>query len=305
MQLFLSLERNRSGFDHGTHLDTVVRQSEELRAAGLLIVQHPKQLGVWATAGALLAKSSRLQPLIAVSPDHTHPVTAYREAASLAALYGRPVGLNLIAGAGTGDADTPVSQRYARFQEFVTVVARLLVAGRISYAGETYRINDAGLTIDAASRALVWAVVAGSSPQAEQAAKCGLPRVTHYTPETRANPTWAVHVGIITRPSSRAAWSRARSLFPAEGSEQTPAPDAPAWARAITTSATEVTDDHVFFPTPFLSKARPYPYLVGSYQQIREHLARLGDGGCEVLVLQRTGEVEDLRHVVEALSAPA
>jgi alkanesulfonate monooxygenase SsuD/methylene tetrahydromethanopterin reductase-like flavin-dependent oxidoreductase (luciferase family) len=250
----------------------------------------------------VLARSGSLQPLVAVSPDHTHPVTACREAATLAALYGRPVGLNLIAGMGTGDVQLPEGQKYERFQEFVAIVARLLSDGHASFDGAMYRIDDARLPIDPAARSRVWAVIAGSSQQAEQAAACGLPRVTHYTPDTLLAPTFAVHVGIITRRAEPEAQSRAFSLFPADSSPRALSPNAPAWAHAI---ATARTDDRTFFPSPFLTGHRPYPYLVGSYDQIRERVSRLRDGGCEMLVLQRTGELEDLRHVATALSASA
>lgn len=301
MQLFASLERPRSPADHGKYLRTLAEDLAALGITGLLIVQHPKHLGVWASAGVLAAHTD-LQPLIAVSPDHTHPVTACREAVSLASLYRRPVGLNLIAGANTGDVKHAADSKYERFREFVTIVTELLGSGHVSYRGDTYQVEDANLDFASeASRSLVWTVVAGSSDAAAQvSAACKVPRVTHLTPETLTTPTWAVHVGIITRPARKDAWARARTLFPVANRDATSSSDA-AWMRAIA-AADGKDSDPSYFTYPFMSGQRPYPYLVGSYEEIRQRLGMLCGRGCKMLVLQRSGEMDDLRHAAHVLA---
>jgi alkanesulfonate monooxygenase SsuD/methylene tetrahydromethanopterin reductase-like flavin-dependent oxidoreductase (luciferase family) len=297
MQLFVSLERPRSRTDQGQNLRALASTLEELHMTGVLIVQHPKHLGVWACAGAVVAHSG-LQPLIAVSPDHTHPVTACREATSLASLYGRPIGLNLIAGANTGDAKHSSADKYARFAEFVSIVTRLLRDGSVSHSGDAYQIEHASLGFAAdAARKLVWTVVAGSSEAAEHvAAQCDVPRVTHWIPRVPPEPTWAIHVGIITRPVRADAWRHAHTLFPeVDGTAAKPDHHA-AWMRGIAAAA-EANPDPSYFAHPFTSDQRPYPYLVGSYEEVGSRLESLQAGGCRVLVLQRSGELDDLRHI--------
>jgi alkanesulfonate monooxygenase SsuD/methylene tetrahydromethanopterin reductase-like flavin-dependent oxidoreductase (luciferase family) len=115
-------------------------------------------------------------------------------------------------------------------------------------------------------------------------------------PQVPPEPTWAIHVGIITRPIREDAWQRAYTLFPKGDGAPAKSDHHSAWMRAIAAAA-EVNADPSYFAHPFTSGQRPYPYLVGSYEEVGSRLESMRAKGCRMLVLQRSGEMDDLRHI--------
>lgn len=306
MRLFASLERPKEPSQYRSRLMTVGRLLAPAGFEGLLIVQNRKQMGGWAIA-ALVAELAHLSPLVAVSPAHAHPLTAVREAASIAVLYDLPVGLNLIMGTGSAERaayGSPSPTDAARFVEFSAVIAELARSGTSSFSGEYYVLKDAyiGFLDPACDSTTVWAVVAGASAVAHSAATGGqLPRVTHLLPNEHLGVVDPVkHVGIVTRPTAEAAWTRARSLFPTQARANVSPEPQTAWQRELAGADAQV--DPVYWKTPFEQGARPYPYLVGSYEQIHARLDELRQAGVEMLVVQRTAELEDLVHLRHVVS---
>jgi alkanesulfonate monooxygenase len=302
LRLFGSLARPPDGVDLGTHLSGTLAALDGIGLDGLLIVQNRKQPGPLAVAAAMLAAGTSLEPFVALSPAYIHPVTACLEVVGLSAAFGRPIGMNLVAGPPPPGGTRP---DYARFAEFTDIVRRLLAGEVVSADSGHYRVDRASLGFATeADRDRVWTVVAGSSAEARELSRAqGLRRVSHLTDQgadPAAEITWATHAGIICRPDPEEAWAAARAAFPAPAAG-TAAPDGPAWAERIAQAAAAGTDP-LYFADPFLTGARPFPYLVGSDAQVAARARLLAERGCRMLVLQRTDEPDNLARAAAALA---
>lgn len=282
--------------DLRTHLARTLGALEPAGLDGLLIVQNRKQPGPLAVAAAMLAAGTSLEPLVALSPAYVHPVTACLEVVALSAAFGRPIGMNLVAGPPAPGGTRP---DYRRFAEFTDIVRRLLAGEVVSTDSAHYRVDRAALAFaTAAERRRVWAVVAGSSDEACELSRTqGLHRVAHLT-DPAAEVTWATHTGIICRPDTAEAWAAARQAFPPpDGTAAAPAGSA--WSARITATA---GTDPLYFADPFRAGARPFPYLVGSDADVAARVRRLAAGGCRMLVLQRTDEPANLARAAAVLA---
>lgn len=302
MKIYASLERPQPARHYGARMRELAPVLAGIGIDGLLVVQTMKHMGGWAVGAGVAGLG--LEPLIAVSPQSSHPLTAAREAASISGLWDVPVGLNIIAGTGAAEHAayaSPSATRPQQFAEFCDLVAQLIAGRTCSIRGAAYQVEGARLAFSCEMSApRVWAVVAGASAAAAGAAgSSGLQRAVHASPGHVPLPAnvSAVHAGIITRPVAADAWARARSLFP-EPNRCEQVPEA-AWQAALVNSDTG--DDDMFWKEPFLSGSRPYPYLVGSYEAVRRRLRDYAAQGCRQLIVQRTDELEDLEHLAQVL----
>ena len=97
-------------------------------------------------ASALLARTTRFEPLIAIRPGYWQPAHFAAAAATLDQLSGGRVRINVVSGrdnlAAYGDSEGDPAQRYARTREFMRLVRRLWREENVTFAGEYFNVTE-------------------------------------------------------------------------------------------------------------------------------------------------------------------
>lgn len=132
--------------DHNS-LDTLTRQALALEQhgwAGALVGTGWGRPDTFTVATALVARTTRFEPLIAVRPGYWRPAQFATAAATLDHLSGGRVRINIVSGkddlAAYGDAEGEQEQRYARTLEFMQIVRKLWTEEDVGYAGEHFQV---------------------------------------------------------------------------------------------------------------------------------------------------------------------
>lgn len=289
---------------------------------GTLVYTDNGLVDPWLLAQEIMQVTERLVPLIAVQPAYLHPYAAAKLVASLAALYGRRVHLNLVAGGfvkdlvAVGDI-TPHDRRYDRLVEFGRIVGDL-VRGEspVSASGEFYRTQHLGL-VPAVSAALQPELfVSGSSPAGLAAARAlGALAVEYPAPATSYPAATAesesrrgIRVGIITRPDGDEAWRIARARFPESRKGQLTHQLAmkvsdSAWHHQLSAVADEVRGrPSPYWLVPFENYQTFCPYLVGDLDEVATVLRGYLGAGIGTFILDVPAHPEDLPHTAAAFT---
>ena len=158
------------------HVQRVARWSEAAGCTGMLIYTDNSIVDPWLVAQATLQCTERLCPLVAVQPVYMLPYTAAKMVASLAALHGRRIWLNMLAGGfrndliALGDA-TPHDDRYARTIEYASVMRQLLEHDQpATFEGRFYRLHGVRLAPALPEDLQPGWLISGSSPAGRAAA---------------------------------------------------------------------------------------------------------------------------------------
>ncbi|MGH9797315.1 MAG: LLM class flavin-dependent oxidoreductase, partial [Candidatus Polarisedimenticolia bacterium] len=251
------------------------------------------------------------------------PCTVAKLVASLGALYGRRVCLNMVAGGFKNDLNslndtTPHDRRYQRLMEYTTVITRLLVEdGPISYAGEFYRVEKLSLK-PALPRALRPGIFISGSSAAGMAAARALgatairyPRPAGEEPDdvVPAGVACGIRVGIISRAEEPQAWEAARVRFRDDRRGQLAHQLAmkvsdSEWHRQLSALGT-APGASPYWLAPFENYKTMCPYLVGSYERVGEELRRYMALGSRTFILDVPPDAEDLRHARHAFERAA
>jgi alkanesulfonate monooxygenase len=299
------------------------RWSEAAGCTGSLIYTDNAQLDPWIVADEVASHTARLAPLVAVQPVYMHPYSVAKLVASLGALHGRKVYLNLVAGGFKGDLaalgdDTPHDRRYDRLVEYGEVILGLLATGRaVTYDGEFYRTKTLRLEPRLPEGLQPGVFVSGSSAAGIAAARrLGATAVKYPKPAAEEPPKPAgetldigLRVGIIAREREDDAWAVAHARFPADRRGQL--------TREL---ATKVSDSHwhhdlarsaasanpgTYWLVPFENYKTMCPYLVGSYSQVAAELTRYLDLGHRTFILDVPAGPDELMHTAAAFEAAA
>jgi FMNH2-dependent dimethyl sulfone monooxygenase len=106
-------------------------------------------LDAWSTAAALAAVTQRLELMVAVRPNFHHPGLLAKEAANIDRISGGRVALNVVSSWWRDEAQQQGlpfdvhEARYARTEEWVSVVRGLWRERRFTYRGAFYQIENA------------------------------------------------------------------------------------------------------------------------------------------------------------------
>jgi alkanesulfonate monooxygenase len=312
------------GFSHTDYLATVAelsRWSDRAGCVGMLVYTDNGLVDPWLVSQVVIRSTERLNPLVAVQPVYMHPYAVARMVASIARMHGRSVHLNMVAGGFVNDLlalgdTTPHDDRYTRLVEYTKIVqAALRDAGPVTFAGRYYTITRPLPGLAVRSDLLPQVLVSGSSPAGRDAARSLGATAVKYPQPPGEEIRWmgsdpdahfGVRVGIIARETCDEAWRVARARFPEDRQGQ------------IThRMAMSVSDSHWHGqlagdpnPTPrfddrepdpyWLGPFRNYktfcPYLVGSYSQVADLLARYMALGARTFILDVPSSEEELAH---------
>ncbi|MCF3178971.1 LLM class flavin-dependent oxidoreductase [Streptomyces polychromogenes] len=293
--------------------------AEAAGVRGMLVYSDNKLLDPWAAAQLLIDRTERFVPLVAVNPVYMHPFSVARMISSIGFLHGRQVDLNYVTGGfhrhlqelGCGlDHD----ERYDRLTEYAEVVTRLLDGKRpVTYQGEHFRLKGAAVTppLDPALSPGVF--VSGTSDAcrtAQQrlgATRLAYPReIDGYQGESPLADS-GIRLGIIARDTAEEAWRVAHARFPAdpmgeEVHEIAAETVESQWHLSLSEDAfrSSVPKD-AYWLYPFRAYKTFCPYLVGTYAEVGELLARYLALGVSTLILDEIVEEDDLHHSMLAL----
>ncbi len=311
-------------------LEHTARASQEAGWSGVLVPHNLHEVDPWIVAAHLGTVTTSLVPLIALQPACTPPHTAAASAAAYAALYGRPLDFNLVAGARDDEmrriGDTlGHDERYDRMRQYGRVLRALLRGEEVTEDGPYYSYRNFRLEPRPAVLDACRVFVAGSSPASLATAReIADVVVTHPAPfaewrETFLEPLLesgytgrvGIRIGLLCRPDGDLAWRIARERFPQswagrqETMLKTLSPNA--WSRALAVRAGAGTPPEgpgagqdPYWLGAFSSGRASAPFLVGDPATVAGRLAEYLDAGVGHILLNG-GLEEDYPHIRQAV----
>jgi alkanesulfonate monooxygenase len=295
----------------------LARWSEDAGHEAMLVYTDNRLVDPWLLAQAILERTDRLCPLVAVQPVYMHPYSAAKMVASLAFLHRRRVFLNMVAGGFRNDLlalddDTPHDDRYDRLVEYTLIVKGLLSSGEaFSFDGDYYRVKNLRLTPALPPELFPTITVSGSSDAGLRAAAAiGATAVRYPQPpaeETNAAGSHAVglgmRAGIIARETSEEAWTAAYTRFPPSRKGQLTHQLAmkvsdSQWHRQLSELASHAAQNaSAYWLGPFENYKTFCPYLVGSYEVVSAEIAHYVENGFKTFILDVPHSPDDLEHI--------
>ena len=237
--------RHVVGGGHGVHAESagrpasvaylgqIARSAESLGFEAALTPTGPWCEDAWVSTAMLASVSERLKFLVAFRPDSVAPYVAAQMAGTFANLSGGRLLLNVVTGGEDHDQRMygdflSKDERYARCDEFLTIVRRLWAGETVNYRGTYLSVEDstlqqtpdqvpeiyfggsspAGIAVAAkhADVYLTW-----GEPPAAVAEKIG--RVRAAAAEHGRELRFGIRLHTIARDTFEAAWSEAARLL--------------------------------------------------------------------------------------------
>jgi alkanesulfonate monooxygenase len=299
--------------DYLPHVRRVARWSEAAGCAGMLIYTDNSIVDPWLVAQLVLQETRRLCPLVAVQPVYMLPYTAAKMVASLGALHGRRIWLNMLAGGFRNDlialGDTTAhDDRYARTVEYALLMRRLLESHEpANVSGRFYNVR--GLRLAPALPADLqpgW-VISGSSPAGRAAAaEIGAVAVEYPAPPgtipdaDHVPAGRGIRVGIIARADAAQAWDIAHARFPEDrrgmiSHKLAMKTSDSSWHHTLSELArAPSTGENPYWLWPFEQHRTFCPYLVGDFATVAREIARYLALGYSSFILDIPVDAGDL-----------
>lgn len=132
------------------YLGQIARAAEQSGFEGALIPTGPWCEDAWVTSAMLTQVSERLKFLVAFRPDAVAPYVAAQMAATYGNLTGGRLMLNVVTGGEDHDQRMygdflSKEERYARCDEFLTIVRALWAGETVDFAGRYLSVEDSSL----------------------------------------------------------------------------------------------------------------------------------------------------------------
>ncbi|WP_262062111.1 LLM class flavin-dependent oxidoreductase [Streptomyces sp. STR69] len=311
------------GADYLRILDEHCAWAERLGADAMLVYDFWQALDPWTAAQEVLARSRTLEPVVAVTAAMSRPAAVARRVSSLSYLHGRPVHLNIVAGArgaelGLLGADaTPSAERQRRSAEFAACV-RAVLSGR-PHRSAWYDVRAPSPGPLPGRQPRIYAPVS-TSPGFDTLAPlldaglvmakpyAQLARETERLRQQGGTGDVALIVGIVARGTSRQAREAAVARY---GGSRGDALLRRLFTDGLTSTQHRTTldlageadwhDDCLWYGAGRVGIDTPK--LVGSYGEVAGALLRLAELGMTTLVVDLPADVAEYGHVARALEA--
>jgi alkanesulfonate monooxygenase len=217
------------------YLAQVARTAELLDFSGVLTPTGTWCEDAWLTTAALVRETERLKFLVAFRPGSIHPTLAAQMAAAYQRISGGRLLLNIVSGGEPSEqrrfgdpASYGSAERYARTDEFLTVLRGAWTSEGIDFEGEYYDVEDArvrevpdplprlyfggssGPAGPVAAKHVDVYLTWGEKP-ADVAEK--LDHMRHLAKEAGRSLSFGIRLHVITRDTSEAAWSVAGKML--------------------------------------------------------------------------------------------
>jgi alkanesulfonate monooxygenase len=297
----------------------VARWSDQHGCKGILIYSDNSQLDAWLLSHIIIEHTRTLCPLVAVQPVYMHPYTVAKMLTSIAHLHRRRIYLNMVAGGFKNDLNalsdtTPHDKRYARLAEYVQIIKSLVDGpAAVSFEGEFYRIDKLKLTPPLDADLYPGIFVSGSSDAGLEAARAiGATAIKYPKPASEeevgidAGMQYGIRVGIIARRKASDAWAIARARFPEDRRGQLTRQLASKISDSVWHQQLAAVDERngasPYWLVPFQNYKTMCPYLVGSYDEVAEELARYFAAGYRTVILDVPPSADELQHTFRAVN---
>ncbi|WP_267387205.1 LLM class flavin-dependent oxidoreductase [Sphingomonas sp. GC_Shp_3] len=268
-------------------------------------------LDAWSTAAALAAVTDTIELMVAVRPNFHHPALFAKAAANIDRISGGRLALNVVSSWWADEARQYGLQfdqhddRYARTQEWLTVVDGLWSEERFSFSGQFYRTEDAICAPKPAKRPTVYAGGESDKAKAMIAAQCDA-YVMH------GDPVDAIALKIADMAARRAAAGGAPMQYGMAA--YAIVRDSEAEAKRELERITDVSELPAGYANfdQWLSgtqlertlKIQEYsvsnrglrPNLVGTPEQLRERVEEYEAAGLDLLLLQMSPQDEEMER---------
>jgi alkanesulfonate monooxygenase len=302
--------------DYAQTVRTVARWSEENGCAGILIFADNRQADPWVLSQLILESTAQLAPCPAVQPAYMHPFAVANHLATFGHIWGRRFFLNMVAGGFRNDLlalgdPTSHDRRYERLVEYTHVVQGLLRGGEaVTLDGEFFSVRNLKLDFPLPENLQPETFISGSSEAGQAAARAigATPVCYPEPPGEDAGPPPGVktgagiRVGIIARDDADEAWQVAYRRFPPsrEGQLTRQLADRVSdsvWHKRLSAMARDRRIERSpYWLVPYQNYKTMCPYLVGSYDEVGDELARYIELGYETFILDVPPSEEELRH---------
>lgn len=299
--------------------------SERQGCRGALIYTDNSMLDPWLVARLMIEATRGLRPLVAVQPVYCHPYTVAKSITTLAALSGRPVDLNWVAGGFTLDLQalgetTPHDARYERLIEYAGIVVGLLGDEEpVTLEGRYNRVQNLSLAPRLPEELRPGQFVSGSSAAGRAAAEALDAVAVEYPPPVppdleviRDGPRErGMRVGIIARDDDETAWQTAYARFPPDRQGRllhrlAMSVSDSSWHRQLADhAALDDRPESPYWMVPFENYKTFCPYLVGTHEGVADLLAHHLRCGYDRFILDVPFEEGDLAHAMEAFELAA
>jgi alkanesulfonate monooxygenase len=313
------------------YLAQVARAAEHLGFTGVLTPTGTFCEDAWITTAALLRETRTLRYLVAFRPGLISPTLAAQQASSYQRISGGRLMLNIVTG---GDAVeqqrfgdwTDHDARYARTDEFLTVLRGAWGVEPFDFTGEEYRVlgahtyappaptppiyfggsSDSALPVAArqADVYLTW-----GEPPAQVAEKIG--RVRKLADELERPIRFGIRLHVITRDTAEQAWAEARRML--EALDPTAIERAQAALRTSQSIGQQrmlalhggSADDLEISPNLWagvgLVRGGAGTALVGSHEQVAARIAEYHELGIDEFVMSGYPHLEEAYQVGEGV----
>ncbi len=311
---------NSSGSTPDRYLKDVVnvaRWSEQNGCRGILVYTDNSLVDPWLVSQVIIEHTEALCPLVAVQPAYMHPYTVAKMVASFGFLHDRRVYLNMVAGGFKNDLlelndTTPHDKRYERLTEYTKIIRQLLASpAPVTFCGEFYRVDKLRMTPPLPPHLFPGIFVSGSSEAGVASARAMGATAIRYPKPAKDYETEplldgvpsGIRVGIIARESDEEAWDVAHRRFPEDRKGQFTHQLAmrvsdSSWHQQLSEMAEEIrTERSPYWLVPFQNYKTMCPYLVGSYVQVGNELARYINVGYHTFILDIPPNQEELQEI--------
>ena len=306
------------GDDYLSRVVEVARWSDRVGCTGILVYSDNSQFDPWMLSQLIIQNTKALCPLVAVQPIYMHPYAVAKAVATLGALHGRKVYLNMVAGGFKNDLlalndTTPHDERYDRLVEYTQVIKLLLAGGApASLAGKYYKVDKLKLSPALPPELFPGIFVSGSSEAGLAAAHAlGATAIKYPKPvrESSKEPAngsleCGVRVGVISRERGEEAWAVAHAQFPEDRKGELTRQLAnkvsdSVWHRQLAGMA-QTPERGPYWLVPFEQYQTNCPYLVGDYRRVGTELAGYIGLGYRTFILDVPPSAEELGHIRRA-----
>ncbi|WP_447987261.1 LLM class flavin-dependent oxidoreductase [Nitrospira sp. Nam74] len=300
--------------DYRQSIIDVSQWSEEFGCKGMLIYSDNRLVDPWLVAQISLEHTKALCPLVAIQPIYMHPYTVATLVSSYGLLYGRRIYLNMIAGGFKNDLialndSTPHDQRYERLREYTIIIKELLAGKTVTYEGRFYTVTNLKLAPPMPDELFPCVFMSGSSDAGLEACRLIGATAIKYPKSSRDETVpldeefnAGIRIGIIARDNADDAWHIAHERFPVSRKGQITHQVAmnvsdSVWHKQLSQLAGEAkTHPHPYWLVPFENYKTFCPYLVGSYEEVSQELARYIKVGFKSFILDIPFSREELDH---------
>ena len=273
-------------------------------------------LDAWSTAAALAAVTEKLELLVAVRPTFHQPAILAKQAANIDRISGGRVALNVVSSWWQDEARRygvrfdEHDDRYARTEEWLTVLNGVWTEPSFSFSGKYYSVEETVLEPKPVRKPRPPIYAGGESPTAKnlitrlcdayvthgdpldvvarKVADIQARRVAHGLPRM----TYGVSAFVIVRDTEEAAQ---REL----GRITNVTPGSPGYSNYQDWIAHTQLEQRVSLEDYSVSNRGLRSELVGTPEQVAEKIRELEDAGVDLLLLQFSPQEEEMERFAE------